>query len=254
MDLKFYIYKAILSVLCEPTYLHIIGGVVIGIAIGMIKWLKNLLRVASGKIYTLCGGDVGGDRDRHVMTEEDVKMYTEIFTMLENLLTTLDCTRVSVLQYHNGDNFSLSNPMFKLSVTYEAIANGIAPTVKELSDISVSTIPSFFQPLFLPDSHIPGVKEEKFCSKADGCQLRELPFKLISYTQNKLKLGPVRLTMERFGVEKMYACSLITPTGALIGALVIHYRESEGADASVKKHICEICKTQQYLQTILYRK
>lgn len=191
---------------------------------------------------------------QHQLTMKHVHENSEITTLLEQLCVKLDCARVCVLQYHNGENFSLSNPMFKISTTYEATAPGFASVAPLLTHVPISTIPVFTSALLTP--HLPviaGVKEEKFCPKGGVCELRDTPMRLVSFTRDNLKLGRIRLSLEKFGVEKMYACSLITPTGGLLGAMTIQYHDITHADENVKKNICEICKMQQYLQTILWK-
>lgn len=257
-ELKLYLYKALISVLTQPGCLEVIGGVILCRAMGALKGLKAVGRVVFGWLYKLCGGEFSTsptDVSSHILTVGDVSRYTEVVSMLDHLLLELDCARVNVVQYHNGENFSLSNPMFKLSVTYEALAPGFIATAQEMNNVSVSTIPVFFRPLFLSGpSEIAGVKEEHGCKKPGTCKLRDIPLRLISYTRETLKIGTLRLIMDKFGIEKMFACPLVSPTGAMIGAMTIHYHDQTGADERVKKAFCDICKTQQYLQTILYKK
>lgn len=262
---EFALYKVLLSVLTEPTYLTAIGGFLVAFGAGVLKRLRWIAKALFGALYRAAGGEVTEEvqegekvdtRDTHVITIQDVHRNNEIMGRLERLLIKLDCTRVCVLQFHNGETFSLSNPMFRLSTTYEATAPGFASTCSELKNIAVSTIPVFVNALVLPTPDIiPGVKEEKFCPKGGVCELRDTPIRLVSLTTETLKLGRIRISLEKFGVAKMYACVLTAVNGGLLGAMTIHYHaDIERADEKMKEHFCEVCKTQQFLNTVLYKK
>lgn len=250
------LYKAVLSVLCEPTAITAIGGVLLAFGSGLFRGMKKVLKHVLGWLYKSVGGEEEvREKEPHQLTLKQVRVNNEITTLLEQLCVKLDCARVCVLQYHNGENFSLSNPMFKISTTYEATAPGFAEVAPLLTNVPISTIPVFTSAL-LSSQFIPmaGVKEEKFCPKGGVCELRDTPIRLVSFTRDTLKLGRIRLSLEKCGVEKMFACSLATPTGGLLGALVIQYHDITHADENVRENVCEICKMQQYLQTILWKR
>lgn len=268
-ETEFALYKALLQVLCEPTLLTTVGTALVAIGAYFSKSVKIVLRNIFKGLYRMLGGGELKDPDKlddkkteekpagspHAVTPEFVQDASRIQNQLDELQGILDCSRVSILQFHNGVRFSMSNPVFRFSTSFEAISAGFAASSPKTRDMLVSINMTLVNPLMLTvPITIPGIKEEAFCKKnTEGCALVEVALRLVSYTRDDLKPGPVRLLMEELGMEKMYATLLSVPDKGPIGILTLQYHEMEGSDEIVAKNICEICRIKQYIQSLLYK-
>lgn len=267
-ETEFALYKALLQVLCEPTLLTALGTAIVAFGAYFNKTVKIVLRNIFKGLYHALSDKEEKPKEPdstepaaqpantpHALTPEFTKDASRIQNLLEELQGIMECSRVSILQFHNGVRFSLSNPVFRFSTSFEAISAGFAPSSPKTRDMLVSLNMTLINPLMLTvPITIPGIKEEAFCKKnTEGCALAEVALRLVSYTRDDLKPGPVRLLMEELGMEKMYATLLSVPDKGPIGILTLQYHDMEGSDEIVAKNICEICRIKQYIQSLLYK-
>lgn len=262
MDSKFALYKVLLHILNEPAVLTAVGGLILAIGSyfnhtvkGMIKrTIRAIDNYANGPTVSPQDGKQG-DKIHDPLTEKMSEQFERIVGQLEELLDTLQCSRVSILQFHNGTRFSLSNPVFKFSTSYEAVAQGFAPSAPRTRELMVSLNTTFINPLMMSAAPAPaGVKRETDFCKQDNkdCPLVDEGLKIISYTQKTLRPGQVRLAMEELGISKMYATLLVVQDKGPVGILLMQYHNDYEADELMRKNICDVCKVKHYLQALLY--
>lgn len=259
-DTELTLYKAVLETLCQPEALTALGTAVFGLGAYFNKRVKKLIKGVITALYKFAvGGEEkeqeGSAGEPHVLTAQFSQDTTRIQDYLEELQDRLDCARVSILQFHNGARFSLSNPVFKCSTSFEAISEGFAPSSPMMREMLVSIYTTFISPLMLSTAPpLPGVKEEPLCKNPNGgCPIVDVPLRIISYRRDDLRPGPLRIVMHDLGMEKMYAILLSVPDKGPVGVLTIQYHDETDADKMMTENACELCKTKQYIQSILYR-
>lgn len=260
MDSKFAFYKVLLEILNEPAVLTSLGGLIIAIGSYFNTTIKGLVKRAIRGLDNIANGPVISappekDNDTHdPLTEKMSEQFSRIDAQLDELLDKLKCARVSILQFHNGNRFSLSNPVFKFSTSYEAVAQGFAPSAPRTRDLMVSLNTTFISPLMMSNaSTFIGAHKEDFCRRDnDKCPLPDEGLKIISYTQDLLRPGQVRLVMEELGIRKMYATLLEVQDKGPVGILLMQYHTDYKAEELMREHICDVCKVKHYLQALLY--
>lgn len=262
-DTEYAIYKAVLEVLCKPEAITALGGGILAAFAYFNKRVKTMLKRIITALYKFIIGNENKEEDKKGLTDGEPHVLTEQFShdtdriqrYLDDLQDMLECSRVSILQFHNGARFSLSNPVFKCSTSFESISAGFAPSAPIMKDMLVSIYTTLINPLMLtPAPQLPGVKEEKLCKKpTEGCELADIALRIISYTRDDLRPGPVRMAMHELGMEKMFAILLSVPEKGPVGILTIQYHMEEEADKLMQTNVCEICKIQKYVQSILYQ-
>ena len=119
-------FSIVLQLVKDPAVLNTIGGIIIAVGAAANKsvtnffskvwhWGSKKFRKSNVPVY-------------HEVTTEYSRGGLQILTLLVNLRANLGCARVSILQFHNGHRFSLIDPVFKMSTTFEAIEKGFVPT------------------------------------------------------------------------------------------------------------------------------
>lgn len=246
------IYEYILQVLNSPDTLDILGSLFVSIGAVILGVLKKPIEKLKNWVVS-CINTAG----THVITEDYANSAIEVNNIISDLLDELDCARVGVIQFHNGAFFTLSNPIFKMSLVYEVMANGFAPAARYIRDSMVSHMISFVGPMMLERAKITtsGATQENFCKKwedHDSCPLATNALRIVRFEKGKLPFGPVRCVLDIIGVEILYAALLKTEETKPLGILTIQYHDAKIADQNVKDHICDICSALHTLQELLH--
>ncbi len=63
--------------------------------------------------------------------------HSRVHELLTELRVQLDCARVQVVQFHNGGNFFDGNPMAKMTMTHESLANGVSGESRNWRDLQM---------------------------------------------------------------------------------------------------------------------
>lgn len=263
--------RFILEVLNNGELLNSIGGVFLLIGAylsdGFMKIVKSLCKKILGKLEEKEPEvkeeekevEEAEDKSKHSITPGYSADTVMISTRLVELRQVLECDRISILQFHNGSCFSLSNPMFKLTSTYEALNRGFASASNTLKELLVSNYSDFVSPLLLEHQpiNIQGVEEVDLCKRdtdPSKCTLANQAIRIIEYYQYDLAFSAFRFIMEDLGASLFYAILLKTPKeGYPLGILLLQYRDEDDARKHVQEHTCELCAIKHALQTILYK-
>lgn len=248
-------FSIVLQLVKDPAVLNTIGGIIIAVGAAANKsvtnflskvwrwWTKKFHR-ANVPVY-------------HEVTTEYSRGGLQILTLLENLRAKLGCARVSILQFHNGHRFSLSDPVFKMSTTFEAIEKGFVPTSEYIRELLVANYINIVAPILLIDNPVvvPGVFEVDRCMKDEklaACQKATTPLHIMKVKRDDLAFCAFRTLLDNLGVEAAYTVLLVSPDNGPIGILLIQFNKMEGSKEKVQKATCEICSVKHTLQNLLY--
>ena len=78
---------------------------------------------------------------------------------LHDLLKKLEAFRITICQFHNGDNFMMSNHSWKVSCTHEALDPGARATFMETQSLPISHMSDWVGPVIDTDMKVSGVIE-----------------------------------------------------------------------------------------------
>lgn len=247
------IYQLILEILNSPEVLNVLGGLFI--SIGTVAY--SIIQKPLEKLKKWLIG-VFDTANTHVLTEDYTTSAMEIDSIISDLMDKLNCARVGIIQFHNGSFFTLSNPIFKMSLVYEALANGFAPAARYIRDVLVSTMITFVGPMMMERAEVTpsGVKNVRTCKKWDdpsSCPLSKYPLRILKFTKEELPFGPFRCTLELIGIEVLYAVLLKVDETKPLGILTIQYHDAKIADTNVEAKLCDICAATHNIQELLHR-
>lgn len=85
--------------------------------------------------------------------------HRQIHQELHDLLKKLEAFRITICQFHNGDNFMLSNHAWKVSCTHEALDPGARATFMETQSLPISHMSDWVGPVIDTDMKVSGVIE-----------------------------------------------------------------------------------------------
>lgn len=85
--------------------------------------------------------------DHHCPVGECISEDTIVIEKMQNLIDETNADRIAVFSFHNGGQFYSGKSMQKMSMSYEEIQKGIAPTIMDKQNIPVSACITTLQPL-----------------------------------------------------------------------------------------------------------
>ena len=177
-------------------------------------------------------------------------MVSASVSQLGDLRDTIDCSRVSILQFRNGSMFTLSSPMFRVYGSYESIRNGVAPSNNYFKELLGTNLPELLTPLFTDSIPIAGTTIIKDACPMQGCPNRHHCPRVVKYEVGSLPYSTFRFMLEEAGIKFMYAVLLKSGNNP-IGIMVMHYLAEEEADRLIIPNMHGICETANYVQNIL---
>lgn len=156
------------------------------------------------------------------LTNTYASLYRDVNVELIELRSKLNSSRVEIFQFENGSRFSLSNPVWKITQSYEVVAHGIQYCADCIQRVQVSHLLELVEPFFFDEVKTPGIDLVK---DSEDC-------KIAKYDVDKIP--PCRLKYEKInrGVEIFYESSLKDKNGAIFGLITVGY--------SYKKNLSEL--------------
>ena len=141
---------------------------------------------------------------------------------LSDLRRTLDAFRICVYQFHNGDNFMLSNHSWKVSCTHEVLDPGARSTFRETQSLPVSHVADWVGPIVDTDLHTRGVH---ILNPASPVHERVLVFDV-----GQLEISAARVMAQDQGVGSTCAVALHDRTRkAVFGYISIQFQDVDNA-------------------------
>lgn len=243
------LWQSLLKIITDPAFLSAVGSVIVLVATALSKrfkeWVSALIKKweSAKKLKEL---------ERHAIPPNYVHVGLQINERLNRLREDLDCSRVAILQFRNGTNFTLSSPMFRVYGSYESLRPGIRPSSDYFCERLGTTILELLGPILGPTPTLgvgTSIVPHK-CTRSLTCPVQHNHPRIVKYVTENLPYCTLRYMLEEAGVRNMYGIPLKSGSNT-IGILVLHYLVDFDASEKIEAHMCEICDTVQRIQGIL---
>lgn len=197
----------------------------------------------------IAGASAGNNKSFHAPEEKDLSKYRSIDAILAVLQDYTSADRVSIYQFHNGEDFSIHNPIFKFTCAHEFITPGVKPDSNVVKRLIVSNYMDFIGPLASSEFMKMGVSEvekgTKDCPEAPNKSAR-----IIRYDINKMPPSSTRYLFTEQGVDILYAIPLYTLNGKQFGIICFQYL-SEASDIFETVPYCDMYDKILRIQNII---
>lgn len=186
-------------------------------------------------------------KSRHLPEPEDLAKYYSIDNMLAVMQDNTQTDRVSICQFHNGESFSVQNPIFKFTCSHEFLSPGVKPASDPVKRLIVSNYLDLIGPLY-SDNYL-GEGITKF-APISGLSYANGDARIIRYETDKMKFSATRYLFESLGIDVMYSIPLHDSRGKLIGAINFQYL-NQVTDIFDKVDIKDLCDKAMRVQYTL---
>lgn len=158
-----------------------------------------------------------------------------------------DADRIHISQFHNGNFFTTSKPIWKLSRIYEVCDVGVSYTSKDYQNVMAVTILDILSGLFSKNPLAERVTNNKCLEKNDVC---ERPLGVYKYIVDDIRDSHIKFQLKEQGVKWFLQSPLLDGEKNVIGVINIEFLDM------IRKEInfCKICETAQEISYILSKK
>lgn len=247
-DMWVSIWRGLKAVFSDPSFLQILTTVASLLVITFVKRVRDFIARMCQKLIKVLS-------DKHHLDAKHMKQYDAIGDDLFSLRLFADAARVAVYQFHNGDEFTLSNPIFKVTCSHERVRNGLTFDADIIKFMLVSNFMDLVGPLMDPSRNTAGVTSIDACEKVDdikACNIIGLPLRILKYQVKDMPYSQFKYVMESQGVTVLYATLLYSKDrNHPIGILGIQYQDDAVHDSFIKDNICAICDITMRVQFLL---
>lgn len=158
----------------------------------------------------------------HSPAQEDLARYYSIDNILAVMQDNTGTDRVSICQFHNGESFSVQNPIFKFTCSHEFLTPGVKPASDPVKRLIVSNYLDLIGPLYSDNYMGPGISVEATEETSD-MTYNNGPARIIKYEAANMRFSATRYLFESLGVAVMYSVPLHDQKGRLVGAINFQY-------------------------------
>ncbi len=233
------------------TYQPLVDTLVAVIPIVIAGMFKRVREAAAASFHKLVKTLLNGSD--HSPNSDTLRNLMEVQSELAILREKTNATRVCIYQFHNGEEFSLANPIFKFSCTSESDKPGVRPDAKLVKNYLVASYVDLFAPLSddakLPEwiTEVNGCNAAKKTKGANTCTRLTHQFRILRYDIKNAPYGAFRFAMEEQGVEVLYVTLLYTVKHKPIGVICFQYIDADD-DKFNETPVCEICGSTMRIQ------
>lgn len=199
------------------TYSPLLDTVITVLAIAIPLCFRKI----RDKLIQLGKDFINKHKHHHLPGPEDLARYYSIDSMLAVMQDNTQTDRVSICQFHNGESFSVQNPIFKFTCSHEFLAPGVRPASDPVKRLIVSNYLDLIGPLY-SDNYL-GAGITKFDTSSSGLSYNTDDVRIIRYETDKMKFSATRYLFESLGVDVMYSIPMHDNKGKLIGAINFQY-------------------------------
>jgi hypothetical protein len=136
--------------------------------------------------------------NKHRMLKDHIDQNSNVYTALEYTIEKLNCDRVHVFEFHNGDTYYSGGSQQKFSSTYEVVRDGVSSECVRLQNLRISSFNTLIKDVIDKDIFV--------CPNI-----------------NEIKSGTEREHLEKQGVQSVYSFPIKTLTGKIVGILSVDY-------------------------------
>jgi len=159
--------------------------------------------------------------------------------ILSELRVLIDADRITLLRFHNGQEFLPNNPVWKLTGTSIVMADGVSDEM--INDLLISRIQPLISPL------ITGLTDENSCrvpSTCDKCpnnrQCEDTNRRVIGFDVNKMG-GYSKSFLQKRGTGYAFLAALTNNDMKIFGVLMIEYSDIPSGESRTTKIVQTIC-------------
>lgn len=183
-----------------------------------------------------------------VMTREVAMRTFNVNNQLVELRVLADADRAYIFKFHNGEYFSIKDPVWKVSCSNESVRDGISYEIQNLRNIMVSSIIDFILPLFSPETKINGftlVDHERA-----GCNsLCKVQKDIIYCDVNKMDATASKAILQGQGIDYVLMLPL-THKDQILGFVGLDYCHDNTID--FKKAMPALCEKSTRIAYAIY--
>ena len=170
---------------------------------------------------------------------EFVKQNKEIYTAIVEMRALVDADRGYVIQFHNGHEFLLSNPVWKLTNTHEVVRPGITYEASNIQSVLASRVSELIEPILLGDFSGDGVFHGSKCETCKFASRCDSGKKWVAVVQvDELPAGFSKFFLENQNIKTVIECGMANKHGAF-GLVGVDFC---GQPITDEKQLAEICQ------------
>lgn len=175
----------------------------------------------------------------HVLNlPESNDIYKKTDNILSELRVLIDADRITLLRFHNGQEFLPNNPVWKLTGTSIIRADGVSD--ETVNDLLISRIQPLISPL------ITGVIDDSctippICDRChNGRQCEETNRRVIGFEVSQMS-GYSKTFLQGRGTAYAYLAALTNNDMKIFGVLLIEYSDIPCGEAKLTRIVQNIC-------------
>ena len=218
-----------------PSIFEIVFSLLVFISVAMIRPIRY-------KVLKVLANSMSKTHGFKVMSEEDTIAHRRIHDLVVTLRSQINSDRVSIFQFENGSRFSLSNPTWKITQTYESVSDGRMYFSETIKREPVTQLLEMVIPLFNPSEDYPGV--DKIKVKVNDFQENTV----FVLSEDKLPNCKYRYELLRRGSKISYLVPLRNDSGKLFGICSLAYTYNKNLTSD---ELLTIVSTVDRIQTYL---
>lgn len=185
-------------------------------------------------IINKCKTFISKRKEYHAPGKDDLSRFYNIDNTLAVLRDNTHADRVSIYQFHNGEEFSVHNPIFKFTCSHVFLELGVSPDSNAVKRLLVSNYMDFIGPLVSDEFMRPGITRIKTDKSAP------ITTRIIKYDLENMHFSATRYLFDSLGVDVLYAIPLKSRKGNVIGLVCFQYLTyaSDVFDSVDKTDLC----------------
>lgn len=159
--------------------------------------------------------------------------------VLSELRALIDADRITLLRFHNGQEFLPNNPVWKLTGTSTVKADGVSDEI--INDLMIARVLPLIEPL------ITGVTDDDACKIPPPCekcpnnrQCEETNRRIIGFNVEKMN-GYSKSFLQKRGTDYAYLAALTDNDKKIFGVLLVEYSNIPSGSERTAKIIQTIC-------------
>lgn len=187
--------------------------------------------------------------------KEDFEQHRAIYTALIELRALADADRAYIIQFHNGHEFLLSDPVWKCSCTHEVVRPGVTYESVNIQDMLVSRMSDLVEPIISGQRAISGMAMGMHCSSCPYRPECERTHKYLVVIQvEDMASGYTKFFLQRQNIKTVVMAGLTSKHGPF-GIVGIDITSSPVSDpARIDSLSAQICQTTESIRFLFLKK
>lgn len=190
-----------------------------------------------------------------VLRPETAAGHARINERLFGLLNELRAMRICVFQFHNGEQFMLSNHAWKLSCSHEVLRPGVDATQKKNVHLYISTVADVVGPMLDSSCQVPGAEQRPACAgMSDKCpHAKKGARRVVRFQIADMPCTLAKVLAEEQKVKVLYTVNLVDPLhNTVFGFIGIQFDDLEPAGyEAMERQLCRACLVAEAVEFFL---